>query len=136
MKKNPLLLVLFLLGTLVSVRAAEVDLDFAFTQLKGNGSIPFARAIYDDANIADKLASHLGPLIEGAGDFSSYEIVSRRFLTKRIERVIIAIYFDKYPVYLRIDYYETAKGRICLPAIVSKDAADVLPHDLISVAGK
>jgi hypothetical protein len=37
---------------------------------------------------------------------------------------------------MRIDFYENTKGRICLPAKFSREAADILPFDLISATGK
>lgn len=115
----------------------EPDLNFAFSQLKSNGPVPFARALYEaDQDAADELVSRLVPMTKHVGEFTGFEIVSRKFLTKRIERVVVAIYFERRPVYLRVDYYETAKGRVCLPAAVSREAADVLPFDLISAAGR
>jgi hypothetical protein len=136
MKNHALLFLILVLGTRVNALAGEIDLDFAFSQLASNGSTPFARRLYDNPENAKQLVSRLDALMPGAGTYVEHEIVSQRFLTKRVERLIIAIYFENFPIYLRIDFYETAKGRICLPATVSKEASDILPHDLIAAAGK
>ena len=134
------ILVAFLLltiGTRVSAQAGEVDLNFAFTQLKGNGSGPFSKALFvGDQESATQLVNQLSPLLKSAGDYSSFELVSRRNLTKRIERLVIVVYFENFPVYMRIDSYENSKGRIFLPAKFSKEAAEILPFDLISASGK
>lgn len=136
MKTVTLLLLVILLSTRASAQAGANDLDFAFLQLKGNGAGPFAGSLYQDPDNARQLANRLNPLIQGAGEFNSYEIISRRPLAKRIERLTIVIYFEKFPVYMRIDYYDTNKGRICLPASVAKEAAEILPFDLIASVGK
>jgi len=136
MKTLALLFLILALGTRVNTLAGEIDLDFAFSQLTSNGATPFARRLYDDPENAKQLISRLDALMQGAGNCVGHEIVSQRFLTKRIERLVIAIYFENFPIYLRIDFYETPKGRICLPAAVSKDGSDILPHDLIAAAGK
>ena len=135
MKKIHRLFVVLLLGTSLTA-FAEGDLDFAFSQLKGNGPVPFANSLYQDPGNASLLIDRLNRLVQGAGDFNSYEIVSRRYLTKKIERVVMVLYFDRFPLFLRIDYYDTPKGKICLPANVSKEAVDILPLDLIAAAGK
>lgn len=135
MKKNFLLFIVLLCGTRLAA-LGEAELDFAFSQLKGNGIVPFANSLYQDQNSASQMVNRLGQLTQGAGDFNSYEVVSRKYLTKKIERVIIVLYFDRYPVYMRIDYYDTPKGRISLPASISKEASDVLPLEIISAAGK
>jgi hypothetical protein len=135
MKKTPLLFLVLLIGTGLNA-FAQVDFDFSFSQLKGNGVIPFANSLYQDPGNASQLVSRLSPLVQGAGEFNSYEVVSRRYLTKKIERVIVVLYFERLPIYMRIDYYDTSKGRICLPASVSKEASDILPFELISASGK
>ena len=135
-----LTLAIFLLLTLAtraSAQSADGDLSSAFSQLKANGAIPFAKALYpDEPENARQLISQLSPLIQMAGEFSTFELVSRRFLTKRVERLIVVIYFENFPVYLRIDSYENSKRRIFLPVKISRDAADILPFDLISASGK
>lgn len=136
MKKITLCFALLLFATRALAASGAVDLDFAFSQLKGNGPAPFANALYQDRDHAQRLVSRLDPLIQGAGQFNGYEIISQRNLAKKIERVVLVLYFDKAPIYMRIDLYETTQGKICLPAIVSKEAADVLPADFISAAGK
>lgn len=136
MKKICLLAIVLHFGFRASALGAEIDLDFAFNQLKGNGAVPFANALYPDLDNAQRLVTRMSPLLQGGGEFSGYEIVSRRFLTAKVERVLIALYFERFPVYLRLDIYSTLKGKICLPAVVSKDAAEVLPLDTIASAGK
>lgn len=132
--------VAFLLLTIVtrvSAQASEVDLNFPFSQLKGNGSVPFSKALFvGDQESATQLVNQLSPLLRSAGDFSGFELLSRRNLTKRIERLVIVMYFENFPVYMRIDSYENSKGRIFLPAKFSKEAAEILPFDLISASGK
>ena len=132
------LLPLFLVFALrLPAQSAESDLNFAFSQLKSNGPVPFARALYaGDTDSAKQLSERLGSLTGNSGDCFGYEVVSRKFITKRIERFVVAIYFEKFPVYLRIDYYDTTKGRICLPASLSKEASDLLPFEIIAAAGK
>ena len=136
MKIPVLFFLVLLIGTGLRAQSHQDNLDAAFTQLKGNGLTPFARVLYDDLGNADNFVRRLSPLVSNAGDFLSYEIISERRLTQKITRVVIVIYFEKAPVYLRIDFYETPKGRICLPALASREASDVLPPDLIAVAGK
>jgi hypothetical protein len=133
------LVVLLLLnaGSRLVAQTGEIDLPFAFSQLKGNGLTPFAKALFaGDQKNTQQLVDQLGPLVQGAGDFTSFELLSRRFLTKRVERIVLVIYFDNFPIYMRIDYYENSTGRICLPAKFSKEAAEILPFDLISASGK
>lgn len=133
---RPLLLIL-LLGVGIHACAAESELNAAFTQLKGNGATPFAVMLYGtDQEDAMLLVNQMNPLMKQCGDYLGYEVVSRDFLTKRFERIIVAIYFERFPLYMRIDQYATPQGKIWLPALVSKDAAAVLPFDLISAAGK
>jgi hypothetical protein len=135
--RNPVVfLVIFLLSPGLRAQSHHDNLDAAFAQLKGNGLSPFARVLYEDSDSADNFVRRLSPLVSNAGDFFGYEIVSERRITQKITRVVIVIYFDKSPVYLRLDYYETPKGRICLPALASKEASDILPPDLIAATGK
>lgn len=136
MKKICLLAAVLFFGFRAFAAGAEIDLDFAFNQLRGNGAVPFANALYQDPENAQRLIARMSPLLQGGGEFYSYEIVSRRFLTKKVERVVLALYFERFPVYLRVDFYDTFKGKICLPALVSRDATDVLPLEIISAAGK
>ena len=137
MKIPCLLLLLVALVCRAHAQSGGPDLDFAFSQFKGNGPIPFARVLYDtDPDNARLVVNQLSPLLAQSGDFFGYEIVSRKFLTKRIERVIAVIYFDRFPLYMRIDYYDTPKGRICLPASFTKDATAILPFEMISTTGK
>ena len=124
-------------GIPINAQTNESDLTFAFSQLKGNGAVPFSKAIYQtDTESARNLVDHLTPLIQGSGNYLGFEIVSRHALTKRIERVVIVIYFENLPVYMRIDAYNNTKSQIFLTAKFSKDAAEILPFDLISAAGK
>ncbi len=135
MKK--LTLLFLLIAIRLCAQTGEPDLNFVFSQLKGNGPVPFAGALYEgDQAKAAQLVGRLGPLMRDSGDFLGFEILSRQYLTKRVERVVVAIYFDRFPVYLRFDYYDTSKGKICLPASVSKEANEILPHELISISGK
>jgi hypothetical protein len=137
MKTLRLLLLGLVIAACAHAQNAGPDLDFAFSQLKGNGPVPFARALYDtDQENARQVVSQLSPLLAQSGDFFGYEIVSRKFLTKRVERVVVVIYFERFPLYMRIDYYDTPKGRICLPASFTKEASAILPFDLISATGK
>lgn len=138
MKTFTLVIVMFLTaGTRLSAQMGEIDLNFAFSQMKSNGLMPFAKLLYaGDQKNSQQLVDQLGPLVQSAGDFNSFELLGRRPLTKRVERLVIAIYFDNFPVYMRIDFYENTKGRICLPAKFSREAADILPFDLISATGK
>jgi len=136
MKKSRLFCALLVCAFGVSVLQAQAELDFAFSQLKGNGAVPFANALYQDPDNAQRLANRLAPLLQGAGEFSGHEVLSRRYLAKKIERVVIVLYFEKFPVYMRIDLYDTARGKVWLPASVSRDATDILPLEIISAAGK
>ena len=121
----------------LGAQSGEVDLNFAFSQMKGNGLTPFAKMLYPgDQKNSQLLVDQLGPLVQSGGEFIGFELLSRRPLTKRVERLVIAIYFENFPVYMRIDYYENTKGRICLPAKFSKEAAEILPFDQISASGK
>lgn len=136
MKKIHLLCAVLFCGLSVSALKAQTDLDFAFSQLKDNGAIPFANALYQDPESAQKVITRLTPLLQGGGAYYGYEVVSRRFVTKKVERVILALYFEKFPVYMRIDLYETPRGKVWQAAQVSKEAMDVLPLEIISATGK
>jgi hypothetical protein len=137
MKTTFLLFLLLALGVRVGAQTPEAKLTFAFSQLKGNGVATFAGTLYGiDADSAKLLADQLGPLVRESGDYFGYQVVTRTPLTKRVERLVIAIYYDKFPVYMRVDLYDTPSGRIYLPASVSRDAAAILPFDVISAAGK
>ena len=137
MKSVCLLCAALLFASRAFAQAADPVLDAAFPQLKGNGPVPFSRAVYEgDTDNARQLAAQFNPLLAQSGSFVGYEVVSRKFLTKRVERISLAIYFENFPVYLRIDAYESPKGRIYLSANVSREASGILPFDLISATGK
>jgi len=137
MKILSLLCGALLFAARMAAQVNDAALDSAFSQLKGNGPVPFARALYEgETDNARQLAGQLSPLLMQSGSFFGYEIVSRKFLTKRVERIIIAIYFENFPVYMRIDAYDSVKGRIFLAGSLSKEASAFLPFDLISAAGK
>lgn len=128
---------LLTLATHAFAQSDEVDLNFAFSQMKGNGAVPFSKALYgSDTEKARVLVDHLTPLVQWSGNFEDFELISRRYLSKKIERLVLVMYFEKFPVYMRIDYYQTSKGRIFLTAKFSKEAAEILPFDLISATGK
>lgn len=112
-------------------------LDFAFAQLKSNGPGPFARALFDpNPAAAHRLETQLTPLVANDGGFIGYEVLSRKPLTSRIDRIVVAIYYEKGPVFLRIDSYRSSEGRIFLPALVSDDADKVLPAETLEVTGR
>ena len=136
MKTPIFFLLILLLGSRLHGQIHQDNLDSAFNQLKGNGLTPFARALYEDTDSANNFIHHLDPLMRGAGEFLDYEILSIHPLAKKINRMIIVIYFEKFPMYLRLDTYDTPKGRIYLSPLASKEASDVLPPDLIAVSGK
>src|SRR4051812_22064729 len=98
MKKTLSLCVALFFGLCASA-FAQADLDFAFSQLKGNGAIPFVNALYQDPDNAQRFITRLAPLLIGGGEFYSYEVISRKFITKKVERVVLAVYFEKFPVY-------------------------------------
>ncbi len=112
-------------------------LDFAFAQLKSNGAGPFARALFvSNPTAAQQLETQLGPLVSNGGGYIGYDVLSRKPLTSRIDRYIVAIYYEKYPVFLRIDSYRSSEGRLFLPAIVSLDADKILPAETLEVTGR
>ncbi|HVU15637.1 MAG TPA: hypothetical protein VHD32_01835 [Candidatus Didemnitutus sp.] len=135
--KKLLLLSALALATLAGAQTSEPKINVAFSQLKGNGVTTFADTIYGIGSASSRqLATQMGPMISDAGDYLGYQLVQRTNLAKNINRLILVIYFDRFPVYLRIDTYDTPAGRIYLPANVSKDPDAVLPFDIISAAGK
>lgn len=118
-------------------QVAAIDMDFAFHQLKTNGSEPFAKALYEaNPECIKPLVAQLSPLIKDRRGYIGYEELSRARLGKRLERVVYAIHFENGPIFLRLDFYDNGSQRICLPAVVSREASEVLPFDLISAAGK
>lgn len=126
-------------GFAVSGHAQQTDnrLDFAFAQLKSNGPGPFARALFDpNPGAARQLETQLSPLVANAGGYIGYEVLSHKPLTRRIDRNIVAIYYEKGPVFLRIDSYRSSDQRIFLPAFVSNDADKVLPAEMLEVTGR
>ena len=136
MKKIHLICAVLFCGFSVSALKAQTDLEFAFSQLKDNGAVPFANALYQDPENAQRVITRLTPLLQGGGAYNGFEVVSRRFITKKVERVVLALYFDKFPVYMRIDLYDTPRGKVWQAAQVSREATDVLPLEIISAAGK
>ena len=113
------------------------NLDFAFEQLKTNGAEPFAKYLYEaNPENSRAVAAQLSSLAKGKGDYLGYEVISRVRLTKRVERVTIVINFETCPIYMRIDLYDSIKTKLCMPAVLSREATDILPFDLISAAGK
>ena len=138
MKITSLFLILLLAaGIRLNAQVNEVDLNFALAQLKTNGLFPFAKILYaDNQESAKQTVDQLGPLLRASGDYAGFEILSRRNLTKRVERLVIVLNFDNFPIYMRIDYYDNSKQKICLPAKFSREAAEILPFDLISATGK
>ncbi len=137
MKVILLALLALVLARPLPAQPAEGKLYQALAQLKTNGPTTFADLLYGiDTESARLLANQLKPLIGPSGDYLGYQVVSKIALTTRVERLTLAIYFERLPVYMRIDVYENPSGKIYLPAKVSRDAADILPFDLISAAGK
>ncbi|HEY4300773.1 MAG TPA: hypothetical protein VGM73_07870 [Candidatus Didemnitutus sp.] len=135
--KKLLLAAALALAALAHAQVSEPRLNLAFSQLKANGVTTFADTIYGiGSENSHLLASQLAPLLKDAGDYFGYQYIQRTNLAKRVDRLIVVIYFDQYPVYLRLDTYDTPSGRIYLPANVSRDPGAVLPFDIISAAGK
>jgi hypothetical protein len=135
--KTLLLLATLALAPLGLAQVSEPRLNLAFSQLKANGVTTFSDTIYGIGSENSRLlALELAPLLKDAGDYFGYQLIQRTALARRVERLILVIYCDHYPVYLRIDAYDTPAGRLYLAANVSKDAGSVLPFDMISAAGK
>jgi hypothetical protein len=119
-----------------SAQTSEIDLTFAFNQLRTNGPTPFARVLYPEhGDSARSVAAKLTQLTTDAGPFNGFEIVSRTRLTSRVERLTFALYFENYPVFARIDYYASEKHPHFLPAVFSRYANDILPFNLTATAG-
>ncbi len=115
----------------------DSELDFAFSQLKTNGPVPFSTALFDtNGGAARHLQSQLTPLVANAGDYIGYEVVSRKPLTSRIDRIVLAIYYQRCAVFMRIDSYQSASSRRFLSAFATDDADKVLPAEIIAVTGR
>ena len=137
MKIPAIVLLLALAVARMPAQNVETDLSFAVSQLVGNGPVPFARALYPvDDDSYRQLADRLTAITRDAGAAIGFEILSRRLIAQKVERIVIALYYEKRPVYLRVDSYSSPKGRIFLPALVSREAIDVIPLDVINTSGK
>jgi len=137
MKRSLFLVMLLLSGLALRAQSSDLNLEFAFGQLKTNGATPFAKALYEaDLDGARILSKTMGPMLESCGDYLEYEVLSRRSIGRRMERLVLAIHFSKRPLFLRIDLYETNTSKICLSTLVSKEASEILPFDVISSTGR
>ncbi len=136
--KRRFLAVMFLVsGLALQAQSSELNLDFAFEQLKTNGAVPFAKVLHED-NVEEAriLSKHLAPQIENAGEYLGYEILSRRSIGRRLERLVLVAYFAKRPLFIRLDLYEGSTTKFCLSTLVSRDASELLPFDVISATGR
>jgi len=137
MKRSLFLVMLFLSGLALRAQSSDLNLDFAFEQLKTNGATPFAKVLYDsDLDGVKSLSKTMGPMVEASGDYLEYEILSRKPIGRRLERWVLAIHFSKRPLFLRLDVYETNISKICLSTLVSREASEILPFDMISATGR
>jgi hypothetical protein len=137
MKHLHLILVLVLLALPLAAQSSNPSLDFAFEQWRSNGPEPFAKALYGaNAESAKQLSAQLAPMVRLRGEYQGYEVISRTKIGQKLERHIIVIHFEHAPLFMRLDLYEAAHARFFLPALVSREASDILPLDILSVAGK
>jgi len=136
MKKILCLLVLSLASASLRAQTVDTDLAFAISQLQSSGPGPFAKALYGiDEEGVRQLAERMAVCAKDAGAALSYEMLSRRFIAQKVERIYLVIYFEKRPVFLRVDSYASPKGRLFLSAIVSREAVDVIPLEAVNPAG-
>jgi len=136
--KRRFLAVMFLVsGLALRAQSSELNLDFAFEQLKTNGAVPFAKVLYED-NVEEAriLSKHMAPMLENVGEYLGYEILSRRSIGRRLERLVLVAYFAKRPLFIRLDLYEGNPGKLCLSTLVSREATELLPFDVISATGR
>lgn len=137
MKRRFLALLFLVSGFALRAQSSEPNLDFAFEQLKTNGAAPFAKVLYEDnSEEARQLTKHLAPMIESSGEYLGYEILSRRSIGRRLERLVLVAYFAKRPIFLRMDLYESSSTKLCLSTLISREASELLPFDIISATGR
>lgn len=83
-----------------------------------------------DPKLNEQVQNQLEKVSAGLGDILGTEIVSARDLSKRVRRYYIAVYFDKHPLWLRVDRYNTnGVVQITLPLKYSLAAGEILPRD-------
>lgn len=67
-----------------------------------------------------KVTRNLGPIIDT-------EIVAIQPVSKRVQRFYVAIYFNRCPLWLRVERYQNAERAFYLPLRFSTNPDEVLP---------
>lgn len=124
-----LLGVLLIALGLPRVAFAQTDeLPYAFDQLKANGSLSFAKRILpEDLEAARRLAEKLNKTGGRAGNLMDWEVVDTRPISSRLTRHIFALHYEDFPIFLRLDIYQSAHDKHYLYPEVSRELEVLLP---------
>lgn len=120
----------------VQAQATAPELKLPFETFSSNGATPFAKALFtDDPEQMREFAKVLDGLMTKCGTFESYEVLSRHALSQRVERLILVIYFERRPIWLKLDYYRASAHSRFISWKASLVPSDILPADVLSQTG-
>ncbi|WP_221032502.1 hypothetical protein [Actomonas aquatica] len=121
------LLVATLLLPCLAVAQSDV-MPYAVEQLKTNGSQSFAKLLPpDDIEESRRLAAALDKLRFHAGNLMDWEVIDSRPLSTRLTRQIMVLHYEAFPIFLRIDVYDSAHDTLYLSPKLSREIEDLLP---------
>ena len=113
------------------IRAAQAVDPTLAEALKGsmvNGIESAVRHIYADRpELAVEIRDKLVPLTKDFGVIIDTEIVAIQAVSKRVTRYYVAVYFERRPLWLRLERYVSAQKTVFLPLRYSLHADEILP---------
>lgn len=108
--------------------AQDSELGFAVVQLGTNGPQPFARALFEsNPTLAQRVATELATLTKDAGALLDSDLVARTELTPRLTRLVIALNFQHYPVFVRLDHYRAQDRTHFIAARLTREWDELFP---------
>lgn len=126
-----LVLALFFTGLFSSVRAAAAPdpvLVEGLRSLQANGLEAGLRVWFADrGELAREMQQRLTSATAGMGDIIDTEVVAIQSVSQRVTRYYVAIYFQRAPLWLRVERYASRERAFFLPLKFSFDPDVILP---------
>lgn len=132
MRRFPLLCLLFLSASLL-LRAQDAAslLRASFENYNTYGAPVFARTLYPEDPPSLKAAEEtLGAFSKTLGAIHGGDIVLSTDFTKCYRRYYCVLYFERRPVWFRVDFYSVNGRSFFLPMSASVKPEDILPESL------
>lgn len=129
--RTALVLVSFLLGIVSTGRAAQAPdpvLLEGLRSLQANGLEAGLRVWFADrGELAREMQQALQAATANFGDIIDTEVVSVQTVSQRVTRYYVAIYFQRCPVWLRVERYTSRERAFFLPLKFSTNPDVILP---------